>query len=706
MPSTATDRINGVMSSVAVKAPVKAVSTGSLALAGLQTVGGVALAEGDRVLVAAQTNAVENGIYVASALNWQRAKDFSGARDVVQGTLIVANFDNGEGLLYRVVTADPIRIGTSNIVITPVVEPNQIYPQTQAEIDAGVTPIYLGYQAGDFKRYGAVGDGVTDDGPAVQAAMAQSLQGGATPFGHPGETYLCTTWTAISTAVSMRLNGNGCTIKGPATYGDFCRPGGSVRFTDTKFVRWSSVCERTAADGGQIDGFQFTRCEVTDFDSLPINIECPIASYWIEDSYFHDGTCGDVIRIGRNVQADQINWRAGHIVNNTIRDIEIDTSTEGGALLIYGYDADIIGNKIYDINNDGVKECWGIYTKCVHANIEGNTIRNITTPGSAWGINVKGEVRSEIGTPQGYGTRVRGNTITGVVGTANDGYGIRIQTDSVIAAENTIEDAGGTGISVDYSEPTVFGNAGVQVSHNHIRFATAGSSVAVRVSTCLSDVMVDHNIIEGASVGARLSGINGGESDWAILHNTLNVASQGVLIRRDANLTNLLIEGNTVKGSSPPSTGIRFETGSATMTNVRVLDNDLQGATTQISGTLPKFMQLRHRWRYQTTAAGPSTALALDLPDEAAYLLELKALAMLDTGGEVGAYKRFASFYRDGGGNATVVDSVESEVTKEVTSAWEATMDGSGTSVRVRLTGEASHNINWALTLEMEGVGA
>lgn len=50
MASTSTDRLLGIMTSVAIKAPVKAVSSTTLTLSGLQTVGGVALAEGDRVL--------------------------------------------------------------------------------------------------------------------------------------------------------------------------------------------------------------------------------------------------------------------------------------------------------------------------------------------------------------------------------------------------------------------------------------------------------------------------------------------------------------------------------------------------------------------------------------------------------------------------------------------------------------------------------
>lgn len=58
-----------------IKHPVKVATTGAITLAGLQTIDGVALAEGDRVLVKDQSNSINNGIYVASAGAWVRAAD-------------------------------------------------------------------------------------------------------------------------------------------------------------------------------------------------------------------------------------------------------------------------------------------------------------------------------------------------------------------------------------------------------------------------------------------------------------------------------------------------------------------------------------------------------------------------------------------------------------------------------------------------------
>lgn len=118
---TNTDRRLGVYGSSAFKVPVRAATTASIALSGLQTIDGVALSADDRVLVKDQASGIENGIYAASTGTWERAKDFNGPRDVVQGTLVmvVAGTTNGSGI-FSLSTESPV-IGTSSLSFTNVV---------------------------------------------------------------------------------------------------------------------------------------------------------------------------------------------------------------------------------------------------------------------------------------------------------------------------------------------------------------------------------------------------------------------------------------------------------------------------------------------------------------------------------------------------------------------------------------------------------
>jgi hypothetical protein len=53
-----------------------------------------------------------------------------------------------------------------------------LWPQTQAEITAGVVPTYYYYQPLDVRRYGAIGNNVADDTAALQAGINVAIAGG------------------------------------------------------------------------------------------------------------------------------------------------------------------------------------------------------------------------------------------------------------------------------------------------------------------------------------------------------------------------------------------------------------------------------------------------------------------------------------------------------------------------------------------------
>lgn len=113
MPSTATSILDGLSTSIAVKAPCRTVATSNITLAGLQTIDGYATTEGDRVLVVGQSDATTNGIYDASTGNWTRSKDADGNRDLVQGTRVTVRSDSANGVEYELTSANPIVIGTT-----------------------------------------------------------------------------------------------------------------------------------------------------------------------------------------------------------------------------------------------------------------------------------------------------------------------------------------------------------------------------------------------------------------------------------------------------------------------------------------------------------------------------------------------------------------------------------------------------------------
>src|SRR5437660_2592469 len=74
---------------LAIKAPARAATTGSgITLSGLQTMDGVALAAGDRVLVKDQTDATTNGLYNAATGPWTRTIDANNNSQFATGILV------------------------------------------------------------------------------------------------------------------------------------------------------------------------------------------------------------------------------------------------------------------------------------------------------------------------------------------------------------------------------------------------------------------------------------------------------------------------------------------------------------------------------------------------------------------------------------------------------------------------------------------
>lgn len=118
MPSTITDRLNGLTTSVAVKAPCRVATTAAITLSGLQTIDSAELASGDRVLVKNQADPVVNGIWNARTGPWVRATDFDGSRDAVGGTLLFVQAGTVNGnYAFRIsgTSSQPIAIGSDEI---------------------------------------------------------------------------------------------------------------------------------------------------------------------------------------------------------------------------------------------------------------------------------------------------------------------------------------------------------------------------------------------------------------------------------------------------------------------------------------------------------------------------------------------------------------------------------------------------------------
>jgi hypothetical protein len=113
MTASYSNRLTGIETSVALKAPVKAATTANITLSGPQTVDGVALMTGDRVLVKDQTTASENGVYVVGPAAWSRATDFDSSAEIVHGTIVYVQGGTTNAITMWVVTTAAPAIGSA-----------------------------------------------------------------------------------------------------------------------------------------------------------------------------------------------------------------------------------------------------------------------------------------------------------------------------------------------------------------------------------------------------------------------------------------------------------------------------------------------------------------------------------------------------------------------------------------------------------------
>jgi len=81
--------VDSVAQGLDVKASVKVATTANITLSGTQTIDGVAVSSGDRVLVKNQSTASQNGIYVASASGWTRSADANTWTELVSAFVFV-----------------------------------------------------------------------------------------------------------------------------------------------------------------------------------------------------------------------------------------------------------------------------------------------------------------------------------------------------------------------------------------------------------------------------------------------------------------------------------------------------------------------------------------------------------------------------------------------------------------------------------------
>ncbi len=172
---------------------------------------------------------IASGYLRASAINAdntviENAIDNTVSRDGTAPNTMLAALDMAgqriENLPTAVADAEPVTLAqiaalvTTSTTLTQSVLAGFLWPRTSEETTAGVTPTALQYPPGNLRRYGAVGDGTTDDWQALEDAIASHPEKMYAPAGtywlngsgHGGVGNILPTATRIS------IRGDGPTV--------------------------------------------------------------------------------------------------------------------------------------------------------------------------------------------------------------------------------------------------------------------------------------------------------------------------------------------------------------------------------------------------------------------------------------------------------------------------------------------------------------
>lgn len=203
-PTSATDAatkgyVDNAVVGIDWKPSVRAATTGNITLSGEQTVDGVELVAGNRVLVKNQSTGSENGVYVVSATGWSRSSDADTSAEFTSAFAVfveegTTNADSG----WVLTTDGTITLGTTAIAFTQFTGLGQV----------------------------VAGDGLTKNGNTINVvgtanritANADSIDIASTYAGQTSITTLgtVTTGTWNGTTIAVANGGTGATSAGNA----------------------------------------------------------------------------------------------------------------------------------------------------------------------------------------------------------------------------------------------------------------------------------------------------------------------------------------------------------------------------------------------------------------------------------------------------------------------------------------------------------
>lgn len=683
------DRIAGLTGTLGVKAPVRVASVTNLTLSGTQTIDGVAVVSGDRVLAAGQTDPVDNGIWEVSTGSWTRAPDFDGTRDVMGGTVIVvAEGGVYTGALFRISSTGDLTPGTNSISFVASLFTwaasiaASLVTFTQNVTGAIQRTLFVKLNENiSVKDFGATGDGTTDDTAAINLAIAAINAGTVRCLRIPAGNYRILSALTAITADNWAIIGDGHGSSrlfigaGSGTLSNFFTIGSGAAQAENWYVHGLWLENENTATMGSTNPLvvtQGTNGRITD-------IYCRNTPGLI--------TMGTATTVANRIRVTGWEVRAYGPVGGTIIDIQrmqACTFSDGLAVEITG----TASNSLKGIHIHPAS-ATALVDSCRWTDLEFNfpntLVDEIVVLDATNGLIIN----------QWFNNCTFDHALSSciklLIGAAAIGSA-RINNVGFNCCRATADDFG----------PVVLTNdkGGANTIHN-VEFN--GGTLITWDSPCVRITQTTQDI-HASFIGVAL-------------HDGENVTTKSAI---ESNLGNIRVIGCIAQANAEVSTctfdyGVKF-TGAATEFNVSGNDfdavtiADVYNAALTVGGQKDKYIRdniapaQRMPARAQTTDATVTNLASQALNDASVYHVRAVVVGVKSDGTQRASYEIVGTFYRTAAGNATqqgattVVHSIESDA------AWACAFAVTGNNVVVTVTGVAATTINWAGKMEFDSV--
>ena len=239
-------QVGGSASGAAGKPPVRAATTANVTLSGAQTIDGVAVIAGDRVLVKDQSTGSQNGIYVAASGAWTRSTDFDTSIEINSGTIVAVSEGTTNGdRIALLTTNDPITLGSTALTFSMVRLPPLT---TTAPVNATKAAAAVGTST-EAARADHKHDVSTASAGAVSIGDASS-EGSATTLARSDHTHAVAAGTPVGVGTANAAGSAATFARSDHVHDHGAQTSGSLHAAATTSVAgFLSAADKTKLDG-------------------------------------------------------------------------------------------------------------------------------------------------------------------------------------------------------------------------------------------------------------------------------------------------------------------------------------------------------------------------------------------------------------------------------------------------------------------------